>query len=308
MAHPKGSDLLEPLEGPDQARDADAGRGAAKSLQGRLPATLIGDQQGLQASDLSRFEGSCQGVPQPRGRLIADLGDQPGQHGDARQEDLAFDQSGRGQVEQDAGAFGADPGPVGEPAGQGRGLGAQVEVAVAVVAADLGGVVPALLPRGVAPQALGLGDAQLPGDVGHDARWDLGGVGQEGAQESHRAELHGEPQTVVVSSVPIDQAPVGVVEMEVATELGGRRLARIAAVAALLLLSQEVDGHARSPSRNLFLHLGIECQIGSPARGTREPGKNIGFPEPIPGDKMARPYPTSLGLHLRDGSPQPRQD
>ena len=52
--------------------------------------------------------------------------------------------------------------------------------------------------------------------------------------------------------------------MEVATELGSRRLVRIAAVTALLLLRQEVDGHARSPSRNLFLHLGVECQISIP--------------------------------------------
>ena len=144
----------------------------------------------------------------------------------------------------------------------------------------------------------------MPGDVGHDARWDLGGVGQERTQESHRAELHGEPETVVVSSVPVDQEPVCVVEMEVATELGCRRLAGVAAVAALLLLRQEVDGHARSPSRNLFFSLGIECQIGSRARGIREPGKIIGFPEPIPGDKMGRPQLARGEVPTRGGPPE----
>ena len=149
----QGADLLEPLQGLDQARHADPGRGAAESLQGCLPGTLVGDQQGLQAGRLPRLQGPCQGAPQPRGRPVADLGHQAGQHGDPRQQDLALDQPGRGQVEEHAGAFGAEPGPVGEPAGQGRGLGPLVEVAVAVVAADLGGVVPARLARGVAPQA-----------------------------------------------------------------------------------------------------------------------------------------------------------
>ena len=115
-------------------------------------------------------------------------------------QDLALDQPGRGQVEEDAGAFGTDPGPVGEPAGQGRGLGPLVEVAVAVVATDLGDVVPAHLARRIALQPAGVGDAQLPGEVGHDAPRDLGGVGQEGAQEPHRAELHGEAEAGVIAA------------------------------------------------------------------------------------------------------------
>jgi hypothetical protein len=83
----------------------------------------------------------------------------------------------------------------------------------------------------------------LPGEVGHDARWNLGQVGQEGAQESHRSELHGEPQAVVIPSVPCDRTAIRIVEMEIASELGGRRLAGVAAIAALLLLGQEIDGH-----------------------------------------------------------------
>jgi hypothetical protein len=243
VAHTQGPDLLEPLEGSDQARHADVGRGAAESLQGRLPGTLIGNQQSLQPSHLRRFEGSCQGVPQPRGRLVADLGDQPSQHGHPRQEDLALDQAGRGQVEEDAGTFGADPGPIGEPAGQDRGLGPLVEIAVTVVATDHGGVVPTLLARGVTAQAVGLGDAQLPGDVGHDARWHLGGVGQEGAQEAHRCELRGEAESRVNGPTPADEATILVVEVEVALQLGGRGLTRLAAIAALLIPGQEVDGH-----------------------------------------------------------------
>ena len=209
------------------------------------------------------LQGTCQGAPQPRGGLVTDLGYQAGQHRDPRQQDLALDQPGRGQVEEDAGAFGTDPGPVGEPAGQGRGLGALVEVTVAIVPTDLGGVVPALLARGVTLQALGLGDAQLPGDVGHDARWDLGGVGQEGAQESHRSELHGEAEAGVIAPAPGDETTILVVEVKVASSWAGDGLTGVAAVAALLILGQEVDGHPR-PFRKQPLRLDAECQIGSP--------------------------------------------
>ena len=49
----------------------------------------------------------------------------------------------------------------------------------------------------------------------------------------------------MIAPAPGDETAIRVVEMEVAFELGGRRLARVAAVAALLLLGQEVDGHPR---------------------------------------------------------------
>ena len=120
-----------------------------------------------------------------------------------------------------------------------------MEITVAIVPADLGGVVPSLLARGVTPQALGLGDGQLPGDVVHDAWWDLGGVGQEGAQESHRSELHGESEASVIAPAPADETTILVVEVKVSLQLGGRGLTCVAAVTALLILGQEVDGHPR---------------------------------------------------------------
>ena len=206
---------------------------------------FVGDQQGLQTGRLLGFQGPCQGAPQSRGGQVTDLGDQAGQHRDSRQQYLAFDQPGRGQVEEDAGAFGTDPGPVGDPAGQGGGLGALVEVAVAIATADLGGVIPAFLASCVASQAIGVVDAQLPGEVGHDSRGDFGQVGQEGAQKPHGPDLRGEPETVVIAPAPGDEATILVVEVEVAFELGGRWLARVAAIASLLILGQEVDRHPR---------------------------------------------------------------
>jgi hypothetical protein len=86
----------------------------------------------------------------------------------------------------------------------------------------------------------------MPGEVDHDARRDLGGVGEESAQEPRRAELHGEPEAGVIAPAPGDEAAIGVVEVEVAFEQGTRRLARVAAIASLLILGQEVDGHPRS--------------------------------------------------------------
>ncbi len=242
-AYPQGPDLLEPLQCVDQARHADPGGGASEPFQGRLPGAFFGDQQCLQACRLPRFQGPCQGAPQPRSGPVADLGHQTGEHRDPRQQDLALDQPGRGQVEEDAGAFGTDPGSVGEPAGQGRGLGPLVEVAVAVAATNLGNVVPAHHTRRIALQPAGVGDAQLPGEVGHDAPRDLGGVSEESAQESHRAELHSEPEAGVIIPAPGDEAAVLVVEMEVAFKLGGRRLAGVATIASLLLPGQEIDGH-----------------------------------------------------------------
>jgi hypothetical protein len=43
-----------------------------------------------------------------------------------------------------------------------------------------------------------------------------------------------------------DQGQVGVIEMEVTRQLGGRGLARGAAIAPLLVRSQKIDGHPGS--------------------------------------------------------------
>ena len=222
-------------------------------------------------------------------RIVAiPLGDQAGQHRDSRQQYLAFDQAGRGQIEEDAGSFGTDPGPVGDPAGQGGGLRALVEVAVAIATADLGGVIPAFLASCVASQAIGVVDVQLPGEVGHDSRGDFGQVGQEGAQKPHGPDLRGEPETVVITSASGDEATILVVEVEVAFELGGRWLARVAAIAPLLILGQEVDRHP-TPFLKSPIRLGARCQIGSPSPRHRQTLEIIGFPEPRSCDKMGVP-------------------
>jgi hypothetical protein len=138
-----------------------------------------------------------------------------------------------------------------------------VEIAVAVAATDLGDVVPTHHAGRIAFQPAGIGDAQLPGEVSHHACRDLGGVGEESAQEPHRAELDGEPEASVIAPAPGDEAAIGVVEVEVAFEQGTRRLARVTAIASLLLFGQEVDRHP-GPFLRSSPRLVAGCQIGYP--------------------------------------------
>ena len=163
-----------------------------------------------------------------------------------------------------------------------------MEVTVTVVAADLGGVVPAILARRVALPSTGVGDVQLPGEVNHDTRWDFGQVGQEGAQESYGPQLHREPEARGIAPAAGDEAAIRVVEVEVALQLGGRRFARIAAIAPLLLPGQEVDWHPRL-SLQSSLRLGAECQIGSPRATPSRTQEIIGFRESTSCDKMGKP-------------------
>ena len=74
--------------------------------------------------------------------------------------------------------------------------------------------------------------AELGRHVGRDPSWHGGGVGQEGAEESDRAELRPETEPVAVPAAPADQAQVLVVEVEEAGELLFGRLARKEAVGA----------------------------------------------------------------------------
>src|SRR5262249_47570924 len=150
------------------------------------------------------------------------------------------------------------------------------------------GMVPAVLARRIALPSTGISDVQLPGEVNDDTRWDFGQVGQEGAQESYSPQLHGEPEARGIAPAAGDEAAIRVVEVEVAFQLGGRRFARIAAIAPLLLPGQKVDRHPRL-SLQSFLRLGAECQIGSPCATPSRAQEIIGFLEPTSSDKMGKP-------------------
>jgi hypothetical protein len=173
-----------------------------------------------------------------------------------------FDQPGGGQVEEQAGPLGAEPGAGVEPADQAEVLRLVGEVAVAIPPPDLAGV---LAVRGRAVQVSGeagrVRDPQLATQMGHHPGRDIGRVGEEGAQEPNCDHLQCEAQPVLVPTALGDQGQVGVIEMEVPSQLGGRGLASVAAVALLLLRGQEIDGHPGFPP-------GCRDQKGALRRGT----------------------------------------
>ena len=82
--------------------------------------------------------------------------------------------------------------------------------------------------------------------MGDDDVRDLGGIVEERPQEPDRSQLQGKAQPVVIATPRPQHRAIGVVEMEVATELGGRGFAGVAAVVPLLLRGQEIDGHPGS--------------------------------------------------------------
>ena len=106
------------------------------------------------------------------------------------------------------------------------------------------------------PRDTGQGTPRRQGDPlrkrdGHHRRH-LGRVGEEDAEKTHRAELHGEAEAHVVPPAPADRRQIGVVEMEIAVELFLRRGPVEAAVTPLLLGRQKTDRHpiVTGPSRD----------------------------------------------------------
>src|SRR5437588_3816440 len=200
--------------------------------------TLSGrhDKQVVESGPLVVIRRRCEPLPETLYGPVADTRDQSLQCGDTRQEHLALDQPGGGQVEQNARPLVAQPGACVQPAHQTEMLRLLAEVAVAKAAADVGGV---LVVCGwaveVALQAGGIRDVQLAGQVGDRWRWNVSRINQESSQEPDRRELGCVPKPRVVFTQLIDDAAVTIIEMEVLAQLRARGLTRIVAIAALLL-------------------------------------------------------------------------
>ena len=135
------------------------------------------------------------------------------------------------------------PGAGVEPPQQAEHLGWIVEIAVAIGLFDLCGMVPMRLWPVVASEASRVLDVELMSGMADHMGRNRGGVRKEGAQKPDRAELNGKSQTVVVAAVSRDHLTVSVVQMEIASELTGRRMIGIAPIAAVLVLTQELDRH-----------------------------------------------------------------
>src|SRR5438093_13148555 len=79
--------------------------------------------------------------------------------------------------------------------------------------------------------------------MAHNARRYLGRIGQEGAEKAHGAKLEREPESLMGATVPPDAGEVGIIEEEVAGQLGGGGVAAVASVAGGLVITEKLDGH-----------------------------------------------------------------
>jgi hypothetical protein len=119
------------------------------------------------------------------------------------------------------------------------------EVAVPELLPDLAGVLVLCgEPLGVAAEARGISDPQLLRHVRHRLGGNVQRVRQEGAEETDRAELHGEAEAVVVAPASVHELPIDVVEEEVGLQLRPPRWPSEPAVGRDLVVAEELDGHA----------------------------------------------------------------
>ena len=119
------------------------------------------------------------------------------------------------------------------------------ELVIAVDVPNFRRVAPACLSFAIAAKARWIGDADLSRQGGDNLRRHLGRIGEKGAEEPYRAELHSETKAHVIPPSAPDHRKIGVVEMEMAIELfpGGNVVE--ASVPALLLGRQKADRHSR---------------------------------------------------------------
>jgi hypothetical protein len=95
-------------------------------------------------------------------------------------------------------------------------------------------VLPTSAAVAIGSDAILVADAELSRHVTNDTGGHRREIIDEGAEESHRAELDGEAEAHVIPTLGHGQLAVSVIKVKMARELVSTRLARIA-VAALLL-------------------------------------------------------------------------
>jgi hypothetical protein len=88
-------------------------------------------------------------------------------------------------------------------------------------------------------------NAYLLADKGAHARRRFSQVVEERAEITHDTELRRNTEAHVIATTRADESPVGVIEVKMARELIGRRLAIEPAVTAFLGLGQKADGHGK---------------------------------------------------------------
>jgi hypothetical protein len=231
LAQPHGRDLGDPGESRRQVLARRLRRPLAPALQIREASPFGNVQQAFEHRPLLAREQRVKRVPQALRRVVADLGHQPGQGRDPRQQHPAVEQPHHGVVEDGLRAIAGCPRPGIHPRREFR-L-AVSEVPQRQHAPDLLGVLEASgSALGVALDARRVGDGQLIGQVLQHRVRDVQRIGQEQAQVAHRGQLQGKPEPVVVPASSGDQRLVGVVEEEDPLQLRSRRRSVVATVEA----------------------------------------------------------------------------
>ena len=101
---------------------------------------------------------------------------------------------------------------------------------------------------GVLLEYPGVGDVQLGGEVRGDRPGHVGGTGQERPEEPDGAQLHGEPEAVVLPAADVDEFAGNGVQVEVPVQLPLVGVTGVPAVAALLYLYRRTGRQRRQPS------------------------------------------------------------
>jgi hypothetical protein len=130
-------------------------------------------------------------------------------------------------------------------------LGLLAEVAVAIAFPNEGGVIPTGLTIAIRCQVRVTRDAELSGDTHDNGGGHLGRVGEEVAEEPRGDDLQGQSEAVMVAAPIRQKLAIGVVEVEVTRELLKSRLTGVAAVAASLIISEELNGHGPQELRRI---------------------------------------------------------
>lgn len=244
LAHAERSHLVQSRKRLEHPLSAHAGGGTTKALERRGAFVLRNREQSLELHALLGAGRSAQDLPESCRGTLPDPGDEASERGYAGEQDLVIHEPGGGMVEENARSLGAHRRASVEPPHEAKDLTGFAELAVAIAFPDLVDMAPSGLIL-VVPNAARIRDTELAGEVCKGATGNLGGLGEEGAEEAHGPQLGGEPELVVVAMATRDALSIGLVEMKVLGELLRRGFAGEAAIALRLRRGEEVDGHEK---------------------------------------------------------------
>ena len=236
-------DLVQAADGAGQLGAATEVWPVPKTVERTGAAALSCDQQGIELRALFRRHIAGEGAPEATGGPGTNTRNQALKGGRPREQYLLRHQPNGRAVEQHARPVRAGPAQRVKPARQAEVDEGVSELAVAKAGPDFSGMLPTGPALAIQSETAEIGNPELARQVAGNARRHIDRVIQEGAQEPHRAELHGKAQPHVIPAFGGSQFSVGIVEVEVTGKLIRAGLTGVAAVTALLLCRQKGNWH-----------------------------------------------------------------